>query len=313
MINHARTLLVNRPPVRADYVDGGYDGYEYIAPNFKPVTLPSRLLTLRKMLFGSNPDGLFVGLRARELMSYIHQTELAEYVYALDSRVTYWPEMKEASAADKQLISIAQTYGSPRRVIPVGELSAIVSTGISYKSYSVVLGAENAETTSAFVRIKMLETPYTITSTLVTLPTIPIIPLPQNNISIKIAETNVNLTASYLLTESNDTLIIETFGAAGTPLVLEGFGGMAMSASVTPLAHWQISTRAKPPAAITTLLPSLEILGESVFLELFGVKPAEPYATFKNLWFDHPLPMYRLAGLVLALIYRTEEIRAKNG
>jgi hypothetical protein len=61
-------------------------------------------------------------------------------------------------------------------------------------------------------------------------------------------------------------------------------------------------------------MPTLELLGEPVFLELFGVEPAEPYATFKNVWFDHPLPAYKLAGLTLAFIYRLEEVRLhRNG
>ena len=51
------------------------------------------------------------------------------------------------------------------------------------------------------------------------------------------------------------------------------------------------------------------MLGEPLFLELFGVDDnAQPYATFKNLWNDHPNPMYRLGGLVLAMIYRTNEV-----
>lgn len=311
MINHARTLLMNLSPRRADYVDGGYDGYEYISPTFKPVTLPPRLLTLRNLLFGTTPDSLFVGLRARELLSYIHQTELAEYVYALDPRVTYWPEEKEFSAADKQRITISQSYGASRRIAPVGAVSAAISTGITFRSYSVFLGTNSGGETA--VNVKMLEKPFTVVSTPVNPPVIPLIALPQSDIKIKIAENSINTTAQYMITESLDTLIIESFDQSNvTELILES-SGVSGSAGFTAIAQWQIAVRAKPSPVITTLLPSLEILGEQVFLELFGVRPVEPYATFRNLWLDHPLPAYRLAGLTLALIYRTEEIRGKNG
>jgi hypothetical protein len=59
-------------------------------------------------------------------------------------------------------------------------------------------------------------------------------------------------------------------------------------------------------------MPVLELLGEPVFLELFGAAPVEPYATFKNLWFDHPSAAHRLGGLLLALIYRTDAVRNKT-
>jgi hypothetical protein len=309
MINHARTLLVNLSPHRADYGDEGYDGYEYIAPTFKPAKLPPRLLSLRNVLFGADPDGLFVGLRARELMSYIHQTELAEYAYAFDKRVTYWPETKEFSAADKQRISISQVYGAPRRISTIGELSVSPASGIAFRSYSVLLARDDDG--AAAVRVKMLEAPFITTQTDISLPAIPAIQLPQSPLKIKIAETNLTTVPQYLLTESSDTLIVESFDQSNiTSIILESFSLEGLRAA--PIAQWQIATRAKPQPVITSLMPTLELMGEQVFVALFGVKSVEPYTTFKNLWFDHPLPMYRLAGLTLALIYRTEEIRGKN-
>jgi hypothetical protein len=313
MINHARTLLVNTSPLRADYVDGGYDGYEYISPDFVPVRLSQPLVLVRRLLFGTSPDGLFLGLRAKELMSYIHQTELAEYVYALDPRVTYWPAMKEANTADKQRITIRQVYGDTRRIIPSGDLVSAISSGTAYRSYSVLLSS-SPDTSGATVRIKTLEPPYTVSATNIVLPDAPNIPLPQNNVKIKISGTNVALGAQYMTTESNDMLIIESFEqGVATPIALESFGLGGENPATTIIAQWQIATRAKPPAAITSIIPSLEMLGEPLLLDLFGVKPKEPYTTFKNLWLDHPLPAYRLAGLTLAVIYRTNELRAKNG
>ena len=77
-------------------------------------------------------------------------------------------------------------------------------------------------------------------------------------------------------------------------------------------ARWLVDLAVDPPPAITTILPALELIGEPAVLELFGVVSEEPYTTFKNLWFDHPLPAYRLAGFVLAYIYRLNERRSNN-
>ena len=126
MINHARTLLMNIHPLRANYADDGYTGYEYVPAEFVPVQLPPAAAAVRRALFGANPDGLFCGLRAHELLSYIHETELAEYVYKLDPRVTYWPAMQDSRyTLDKPRITIRQTLGAPRRIAVAGELREI--------------------------------------------------------------------------------------------------------------------------------------------------------------------------------------------
>lgn len=49
-------------------------------------------------------------------------------------------------------------------------------------------------------------------------------------------------------------------------------------------------------------------LSPDVLAVLFGVQPVEPYLTFKNLWEFSPHLAYRLAGVALALAYRTNEL-----
>ena len=311
MINHARTLLMNIHPKRANYADTGFTGYEYVPADFVPVRLPAAVNTVRNVIFGSNPDGLFCGLRAQELLSYVHETEFADYVYALDKRVTYWPEMKEPrQVLDKQRIVINQTFGSPRRLVATGVLSASVSSGIAFRSYSVILGHQE-EDDEFSVYVKMLEPPYTFFSAPVMPPDIAPILLPQSEVTVKIAENILRTVPQFLLTETENNIVIENFNelAFGSLMPETSTGGADLGSVV---ARWHVSTRAKPAPVVTTLLPILEMLGEPVFLELFGVKQIEPYATFKNLWFDHPSAVYRLIGLTLALIYRTEEAR-KHG
>lgn len=86
MINHARTLLLNKPgaarPAPNFYLE------EFVDPSFQPVTLNSGLLSSRNLLL-SGGDDAYTNFRLRQLMTCIHSTEFSEYVYALDPRVTY--------------------------------------------------------------------------------------------------------------------------------------------------------------------------------------------------------------------------------
>ena len=225
------------------------------------------------MLFGARPDQRFLNLRIRELLSYIHQTELEEYVYALDTRVTYWPEEETTAFKYQPSIRILQTRGAPRSVAVSGEFVVGNAGGRANRRFTLQLA--NLEPDGFAVtaadeqdRLNRLVVPVDAMTNL------PVITLPETQVKIRI-------------NDSQDA-----------PPDLNEIA-----------ASWLLVLAANPPPAITTLLPALELLGEPVFLDLFGVEDAEPYATFKNIWFDHPLPAYRLAGLTLALIYRTEEVR----
>lgn len=314
MINHARTLLINTHPNRADYIDSGYEGYEYIPKEYVPVRLPSYLQSIRKILFGAHSDGLFLGLRAHELLAYIHQTELESYLYKFDSRVTYWPNIKEKLYdLSRRRILVTQTYGSPRRLFVTGDLNATISSGTAYRSYVVALGKETLEADELSVYVRRLEPPKTESITLYDNENSPVVPLPQSSVSVKVAEGALRNVFGNIATEVNNNVIVEMFDQIGAgKLLLETPINFNVTELQTIVAQWYVILRANPSPAILEAIPALESLGETTFLELFGLSNAEPYATFKNLWLDHPLPAYRLAGLVLAVIYRTEELRAKN-
>ena len=88
MINHARTLLLNRKPDNVAY--GGLPGDEYMPVDFAPLKkLPTYLKSIRAMLLGSDPDRLFGNYRAQQYLSLLHATELVEFVTDLDPRITY--------------------------------------------------------------------------------------------------------------------------------------------------------------------------------------------------------------------------------
>jgi hypothetical protein len=78
-----------------------------------------------------------------------------------------------------------------------------------------------------------------------------------------------------------------------------------------------VTWTARPSASLGSLVATVRAMGQEPVLGVFGVGLvdglSEPYRTFYNLWKDHPLLFYQLGGLVLALIYRTEEARTRDG
>src|SRR5262245_23183604 len=75
-------------------VDGSAPMLEYLCeeivdPDFSALKLPSFLETVRAQLFGSDPDRYMLNYRCHQLLALTHATPLAEYLIALDSRITY--------------------------------------------------------------------------------------------------------------------------------------------------------------------------------------------------------------------------------
>lgn len=308
MINHVRTLLLNQHPDTAGPTD---TGYEYIPNVFKPLRLPTALETVRKILFGNRPDNYFRNFRVREILSYMHQTELDVFTRQFDPRITYWPQTQNPFYGAAKQVFVEQISGPPKRLNVSGTLFAGNAVGQAEYDYLLVLGKKNIgapEEESVFIVQsgdgKVLSTKFTADT--------PVVTLPETQL-----KTRVDSITDFdrLATEVGDIFIVEDYSQQNGELLLERPAGMNILAITavgelidTVTAAWRVSARANPTPAILTVLPNLEFLGEPLYLELFGVKPPEPYATFLNLWENHPLPAYRLSGIVLAFIYRLNEL-----
>jgi len=334
MINHARTLLLNIPSTA--YLPGML-GEEYI-PTYAPVVLPSYLALPHKILFGANPDKVFMNFRAHELLSLIHQTELAEFIYALDPRVTYWPQnISPFYTAQKQLTYNRTAGAHNARIYFNGQINPDNMQGRAFREYYIQLISEGTEQ-----KIKVTaEASKKSTNELVpwmsngentlalTAGDIPIsdlsapIPLFDSDLEFRVADIYGDVPQMlledfdaddlppfwFLLQETDDRVILET---DTTPEVLAMRRRMEIVLAPVLLSSWTVRVYSRPGSAVTTCLPQLEFLGEPTYLELFGVQNnIEPYATFKNIWFDNSDPGYRLAAFTLAMIYRTNEL--KNG
>lgn len=85
MINHARTLLLNALPAP------GQPGEEYIPADYKIRAVPPYLAQVRQVLLGHDTPREVQNYRVRQLMTLLHSSNLAQHIYKLDPRVTYWP------------------------------------------------------------------------------------------------------------------------------------------------------------------------------------------------------------------------------
>jgi hypothetical protein len=87
MINHARTLLAN-------VAVGGLTNplEEYISANFVPLApeiIPGWLTSLRKVLFGSDPDRDYLMHRVRDLLAVVYSAGYQESLQENDKRITH--------------------------------------------------------------------------------------------------------------------------------------------------------------------------------------------------------------------------------
>jgi hypothetical protein len=104
------------------------------------------------------------------------------------------------------------------------------------------------------------------------------------------------------------TTLITLTNQLSQPIALP-FSGYQVRVNSTSAARWSVRGWLRPQAALADITTSVRSIGESTLIALFGVDDVEPYRTFRNCWESHPEYAYRLGGLVLALVYRSEEVR----
>lgn len=306
MINHGRSLLLN---ISGSNYQPQYLGEEYIPPTFSRLDLPSYLQIARRLLFGARPERVFLNYRVRELLHTVHETELAEYLYALDPRVTYWPEPTPVFFNQRKYVRAEQIDGMlGARIFFSGNFSADNALGLALREYTI----RTEQDTDNYIVIENDDKSFSTTKTAVDISTglSSAVTVAGTSLQVRVGGNAVNAatlmleTGYNVLTEALIDIALESIVDSPPPNTNSVFDGSV----------WRVTAFA-PPASAVSLLPLLEVIGEPNLIELFGVSNRDqPYATFKNLWFDHPLAAYRLAGFTMAMIYRAEEIRrGQNG
>lgn len=313
MINHARTLLMNIP---GSAYQPQYLGEEYIPQTFQPVVLPSYIQTARRVLFGNRPERVFLNYRVRELLHTIHETELAEYVFALDPRVTYWPEPSTTIFESSRRVRITQTSGfKGAQLFVSGEAKPDHFSGVALREYDVRITQNEFDDYQLIIRYpdgKQIATTVDVSSGLSSPVSVAGTGLVLRVGGSPIFSGNLLMENGYpLLTEALDEIMLE---------VGNGYSEESSESLSIPLptvfdnSAWRVSVFT-PPSSVVGTLPLLEVIGAANIAELFGAgDKLQPMYTFRSIWFDHPFTAYRVAAFTLAMIYRTEQARrAQNG
>jgi hypothetical protein len=228
--------------------------------------LPTHLTLFRQKLFGNRPDRDMRNYRLHQYTQILHSTELEEYVYYADKRVTYLehklPELFDSASYTPRIIH-AVGSGEFQQLQVLGRPSPPDENGQIFFQY----------------RIELLDTGDVDVATL------------PGRLGQELTPANF----SQGLSEE-----IDLPGSGYKARVPEQEAGV-----------WIVIVRNRPQWDLGQIALLLENLGEENYLRLFGANPAEPYRTFSNLWSsDKPLP-YRFGAFLLALAFRTDEIRQK--
>jgi hypothetical protein len=265
MLNHARTLLLNRDGDTAPGPE--FFGEEAVPATFKELELPTYLDEIRARLFGSAPDRSMLNYRLWQFMRLLHASELESFVTDLDPRVTYVDSRRTDLAAPTSYVpNVLQLSAGIAPFHIQGDPAPPDGVGQVYHQYRVtVLSSSTVRVTQQTNPTKSDVFDYVFTS---------------------------GLSDAQPLGDSGYSFMLGTDEAG---------------------AEWRVEIHNRPTFDLGSIATMFESIGEPVLIELFGLAPREPFRTFQNLWEQNKEVPMRLGGLLLATIYRTDEVLKKNG
>ena len=91
--------------------------------------------------------------------------------------------------------------------------------------------------------------------------------------------------------------------------ILQGSGYSFKVNTDSPGARWLVDILLRPQWDLGQIAALIAMQGEPFILDLFSPWTEEPWKTFYNLWLGNKEMPYRLGGVLLALIYKTEQVR----
>lgn len=295
MLNHARTLLLNvKAPVFARA-----PGEEYIPPDYTPVSLPGDLQLLRGVLFGQTPDRSMLNYRAAQLMQVLHSTPLEEFVRGLDPRITYDPSDSGLFAYPFNQAATTLYTGDPIQAVVAGSyLPAADVSGVSAYQWNVA--AINATQLAVWQTVptrSLTVTSYTVT----------------DGVSSDVPLAGTGLTFQF------NAASISAAASDWTSYTEESWTNYDVNSWYSPLSPspgnpgWIVSTSIRPSIDLGQIVASLQQVAGDVMANVFAagtpLGSSEPFQTFSNLWNQHPELLYKLGGLLLAVIYQTDRLR----
>jgi hypothetical protein len=287
MLNHGRTLLLNRGPTVEAL------GERLVPRSFTALDLPSYLRQLRGVLFGRNPDRAMFNYRLAQLMAVLHSTEYEQYLFDLDPRVTYLRR-------DDLTLARPETYHPLADRVGTGDDTTVTTASVYFvpgdaiSLYVPWLNYEQGSEVEIFIQGN---------------------PTPPDATGRMFYKLRLDLVAGsqVTVTQQTPTRRVQTTSLNYTqgisnPVALGDAGYDFRLTTNATGESWRIWVYNEPQWGPGQLEQALNAAGDPTLQQLFGSNPTEPYRTFRNLWFQHEEMPYRLSGLLLAMIYRTDEV-----
>lgn len=270
MINHARTLLLNRngnsrPPL-------GTYGEEYVESAFRELIVPPSVAAVRAILFGKSPDAFTVNYRLAQYTNLLHASEFgAAYVNDLDDRVTYRAQSGLYTAKfDNETVS--------------------VSSGAStIEFFDTFAGDDYLGHNLQVWRVKFLEDgggEGVVTCT-----------------RLDAVATVTNTTVNHSSTAGTSWSTRFSIGNSGVKARM--FNG---SSGTVATVNYIVELRNRPSRTLGQIAAQLLDVNGAVD-DICEGGSVEPYRTFLNLFNDAYNTAEKLVGVLLATIYRTEALR----
>lgn len=259
MPNMARTLLLNVPG-SATQSAGVFA--EYVPPYYNAVPMTSGLMTVRRALFGGDPDADGRDLSVWRYMRILHSTEYSDWLTQLDPRITY-------NGKESKLDVPFGTFVSA----DAAAFQFVGETGLGGSDGKLRAAWRIEQVTLAIYRITDLQTQRAVTHT----------------VSLQDGMT-------------------EFMTFPGRPDFK-----VRIQTGLLTASSWAVNHLSAPGPAMDPINRAAQAsnIGVEAYNELFPSRA--PFTLFKQLWEQHSLFPYKMSGYLLALIYRTEEMRRSAG
>lgn len=119
MVNHLRTLLINRAAASLAFGPG----YQHVPADFVSVRETDAVQQARRHLFGASPDSLMLHYRVQQLLRVLETSRFADHITLYDNRLTtdnqqVWEDSLFGPSVTKRLVGASDPFFSGSQTSP---------------------------------------------------------------------------------------------------------------------------------------------------------------------------------------------------
>jgi hypothetical protein len=193
MINHARTLLLNRDGDKRP--DPMYFLEEYVDPEFKALALPSFLAAYSQALIDPASDNAYANYKLRQYMYILHTTEFSSYVFNLDPRVTYLTNRSIVQNQNDASYQAMNVLADNISLYFIGEAAAVSSGTKLFRSWEAEILTPLVVRTTSLQDGSVVDTVVTVDASMSSEVRL----AGQNNFSFRIAASPLPVGAKWII------------------------------------------------------------------------------------------------------------------